>query len=288
MSILFLTCSEMPELLPYDLEVISQLNSLQVTVDIIDWEKVRFTNPENLKHYKAIIIRTIWNYYKKPEPFMELLDFCEKHGLPLLNPTDIVTWNMDKRYLQDLQNEGIELIPTEFVFQHEENIFDRARSKGWKKIVLKPMISGGSYHTFVISSQEQDRFEQLVAEYFQNRPYLLQEFIPEIEQGEVSTLSFANGYIYSITKVPQEGDYRVQFNYGGKYHLSEVHPYILTLSEKLRNRFNNRALYQRVDGVWRNGRFLLMEVELIEPDLYLGHHEEALNQWVENLALLDK
>jgi len=253
----------------------------------MDWEKVHQTSPEKLRSYKAIIIRTIWNYYKKPEPFLELLDFCEKHGLPLLNPTDIVRWNMDKRYLQDLQNEGIELIPTEFVFQHDAGVFENACSKGWKKLVLKPMISGGSYHTFVISSQEQDRFEQLVDEYFQNRPYLLQEFIPEIQQGEVSTLSFANRYIYSITKVPQEGDYRVQFNYGGKYHISQVHPHILTLSEKLRNRFNNRALYQRVDGVWRNGRFLLMEVELIEPDLYLGHHEEALNQWVENLALLD-
>lgn len=288
MALLFLTSSDMPDLLPYDQEVISKLKALKIKVDIIDWEKVKDTNPNSLKSYQAILIRTIWNYYKKPETFVEFLDYCEKYALPLLNPVDIVRWNMDKRYLQDLQSEGIELIPTEFVFNIHGQVFQKALRRGWKKMVLKPMISGGSYHTFVISDQEENRFNKLMVEHFENRPFLLQEFIPEIEKGEISTLSFANGFDYSITKVPKEGDYRVQFNYGGVYHISEVDTQIQAISKKMKARFNNRQLYQRVDGIWRDGRFLLMEVELIEPDLYLGHHPEAREEWVKNLAFIDK
>ncbi len=287
MSLIFLTTAEMPTLLPYDQLVISKLQARNIEVDVLDWEKLPQISSEKLGSYHAIVTRTCWNYYKKPDVYKHFLEFCQSNQLPLLNPVDIIRWNMDKRYLMELEAEGIELIPTEFVFNHEDSIFERALRRGWNKIVLKPMISAGSYHTFVLQPNEYNRFRALIAEHYTNRPYLLQEFIPEIQQGEVSTLSFANGFIYSITKVPQEGDYRVQFNYGGKYHVSDVHPHIQALSEKIRNRFNNRTLYQRVDGVWRNGRFLLMEVELIEPDLYLGHDPEALEAWVNNLILLN-
>lgn len=288
MPLLFLTSSEMPNLLPYDQEVIVKLKAHQVTVDIMDWEKVKEANPEKLRQYKAVVIRTIWNYYKKSLTFIEFLDFCEANQIPLLNPVDIVRWNMDKRYLQELQADGIELIPTEFVFNNDKSIFQKARERGWQKMVLKPMISGGSYHTFVITDQEENRFNELIKEFYQNRPYLLQEFVPEIEKGEISTLSFYNEFSYSITKVPKAGDYRVQFNYGGEYHVSPVDPQIQAIAQKLQTRFAHRTLYQRVDGVWKNGQFLLMEVELIEPDLYLGHHQEALEEWVKYLILIDK
>ena len=286
MVLLFLTSSEMPDLLPYDQETIKSLTQQGIDVDILDWEKVIHTDPAKLSRYKAIIIRTIWNYYKKPESFIEMLDFCEENNLPLLNPVDIVRWNMDKRYLQELQNDGIELIPTEFVFNHQANVFQKAIKRGWQKMVLKPMISGGSYHTFVITDQEEKQFNELIEEFFQNRPYLLQEFIPEIANGEISTLCFANGYSYSIKKVPQAGDYRVQFNYGGQYHVCPVDPKIQAIAQKIQARFNSTTLYQRVDGVWRDGHFLLMEIELIEPDLYLGQHEKAMNEWVKNLMVL--
>ncbi|MFA5420322.1 MAG: hypothetical protein WC341_17850 [Bacteroidales bacterium] len=286
MELLFLTSFEMPDLLPYDQETIKRLSEQSTAVDILDWEKVIYTDPAKLSRYKAILIRTIWNYYKKPESFIEMLDFCEENNLPLLNPVDIVRWNMDKRYLQELQNDGIELIPTEFIFNHHKNVFQKALKRGWQKMVLKPMISGGSYHTFVITDQEENQFNELMAEFYQNRPYLLQEFIPEIANGEISTLCFANGYSYSIKKVPQAGDYRVQFNYGGQYHVCPVDPQIQAIAQQIQERFNSTTLYQRVDGVWKDGHFLLMEVELIEPDLYLGHHEEALNEWVKNLMVL--
>ena len=286
MKLLFLTIDEMPDLLPYDMVVFGKLRSQNIQTDIMVWEDLGKTSVAHLQQYQGIVIRTCWNYYKKPDEFIQLLDFCEQNSLPLLNPSDIVRWNMDKRYLLDLQKEGIEIIPTEFVFEHHGGLFTKVVNKGWKKVVVKPMISGGSYHTFVVDAKEEAEFNTIINTYYQNRPYLLQEFIPEISTGEISTLRFANGFTYSIAKVPKEGDYRVQFTYGGKYNVEEVQPKIAAINNFIETRFQNRLLYQRVDGVWRDNRFLLMEVELVEPDLYLGHHAEALENWVKNLTAI--
>jgi len=59
-------------------------------------------------------------------------------------------------------------------------------------MILKPMISGGSYHTFVINSNEESKFNKFITEYYINRPFILQEFIPEISEGEISTLTLSD------------------------------------------------------------------------------------------------
>lgn len=286
MDFLFLTCADMPGLMGYDQEVIRMLSEHNISVAVMDWENVVKTQPGEFAVYKAILLRTTWNYYKIPQAFREMLAFVQQHRLPLLNPPDLVRWNMDKRYLLDLEKEGVDIVPTMFVFEHDELAFGKARQRGWQKIVLKPMISASSYHTFVLEAKDESRFNELISTYFQSQPYLLQEFIEEIQNGEVSTLSFANGYMYSITKVPKKGDYRVQFSYGGQYFQTELHPTIQKISHHLRLKFSGNALYQRVDGVWRDGRFLLMELEIIEPDLYLNHNEDALLAWVNQLRQL--
>ena len=83
--------------------------------------------------------------------------------------------------------------------------------------------------------------------------------------------------------MPEKGEYRVQFDFGGKYHFGEVDPSIKIICDRISHYIGNKLLYQRVDGLWRNGRFLIMEVELIEPDLYLNLSDIAKNQWVDSI-----
>ncbi len=294
MNITILTCAEMPDMLPYDMEVIDLLRNKGVKVELIIWEELLKTDRISFESHDLVLIRTIWDYYKKVDKFNRLLDKLEDSNVTVLNPIDIVRWNMDKKYLLQLQNEGYDIIPTIFNFG-EKDSFSKAIAKGWKKMILKPMISAGSYHTFVIESHEYSKFNNYIAKYYMDRPYMLQEFIPEIASGEISTITLSSphslnsNYSYSITKVPKNGDYRVQFDYGGVYHVSGVDPEIQKISELITRRFEGRLLYQRLDGLWRNGKFLIMEIELIEPDLYLNLEKEALTTWVENiLNLLSK
>lgn len=292
MNIAILTCSEMPNMLPYDMEALDMLHKKGINPKVFIWDELLESDRNEIIGFDVVLIRTIWDYYKKIDKFYEFLDFLDNSGVVVLNPIDVIKWNMDKKYLFELQNEGFEIIPTIFNFG-EKGSFQDAIEKGWSKMILKPMISAASYHTFVIESNEKEVFENLIDEHFQNRPYMLQEFINEISEGEISTITLTNPlknnyseYSYSVTKVPKKGDYRVQFNYGGVYHIGEVNPTIKDISEKITKRFGNRLLYQRLDGLWRNGRFLIMEIELIEPDIYLSYSKEALSQWVENLCSL--
>jgi glutathione synthase/RimK-type ligase-like ATP-grasp enzyme len=288
MRIAFLTCAEMPDMLPYDMEVISRLNNRNIYTSILIWDDIDFSDIKFISNFDVVIIRSIWDYYKKTDFFLLLLDYLNKSKVKVLNPLDVVRWNMDKRYLQELNNEGFDIIPTIFDYSNNPDSFEEAISLGWKKMIIKPMVSAGSYHTFVIDETEIVRFNSIINEFYINRPYMLQEFIPEISKGEISTIILSDlvnenpkEISYSVTKVPKEGDYRVQFNYGGVYSLGDVDPVIKNISEKITGRFNNKLLYQRLDGLWRNGKFLIMEIELIEPDLYLNYSDEALSFWVE-------
>lgn len=285
MQIGFVTTVEKPDMMPYDLKARKILMEKQVNVEILSWEDFDEENVNKLADFDLIVIRTTWNYYKQIPAFKKFLDLVEKSGVKVYNPVKLIKWNMDKKYLQELQSDGFDIIPTIFVFNGEEDTFEQAVAKGWKQIVLKPMISAGSYDTFVIDADDPEKFRELKAKHYVKRPYLLQEFLPEIVTGEISTLHFANGYGYSVNKVPKTGDYRVQFQYGGVYHLQEVDPVIENISSRLAEKLGHSTLYRRLDGIWKNGKFLIMELELIEPDLYLNMSQDALNQWVENLIL---
>lgn len=283
MRIAILTSAEMPNMLPYDMEVISILNGRGIDTSVFVWDEIIRTNPNKLKSYDAILIRTIWDYFKKYDQFINLLDILDSSGIPVFNPVEILRWNMNKQYLNELQGEGIEIIPTVFNSDGANDSFKKALSLGWEKMVLKPLISGNSYHTFVIEANNEVLFDRMEKIHFQNRPYMIQEFIPEISEGEISIIYFSNGYSYSVRKVPKKGEYRVQFDFGGVYHFEDVDPEIKVICDRISNHIGKKLLYQRFDGLWRNGRFLIMEVELIEPDLYLNLSDEAKNQWVDSL-----
>ncbi|MFK5854950.1 MAG: hypothetical protein QM503_02390 [Bacteroidota bacterium] len=284
MKLAILTSAEMPNLLPYDMDVIELLKIKGVESTIIVWDEIIKTRPTELQKYDAILIRTIWDYFLKYDEYLELLNLLEASNVPVFNPIEILRWNANKKYLSELQNEGFDIIPTIFNLNSDKDSFATAISKGWKKMVLKPVISGNSYHTFVVDSDDETKFNQLIDKHYIDRPFMLQEFIPEISNGEISTIYFSNGYSYSVTKVPPVGEYRVQFDYGGVYHFGDVDPTIKKICDRIASRFETKLLYQRVDGVWRDGKFLIMEVELIEPDIYLNLSNQAKNQWVDSLA----
>ena len=183
MKLAILTSTDMPNMLPYDIEVISLLNKKGIETSIIIWDKLIETEPQDFNNYDAVLIRTIWDYFKKYDQFQKLLDFLESSNVPVFNQVEILRWNMNKKYLSELQNEGFDIIPTVFNLNNENDSFVKALSFGWKKMILKPVISGNSYHTFVVGGDEGAKFELLSKQYFHRRPFILQEFIPDYGSG---------------------------------------------------------------------------------------------------------
>ena len=137
-------------------------------------------------------------------------------------------WNIDKHYLGDLQNNGIDIVSTIFVNTGSHRSLESVcEETGWKHIVIKPAVSGAAFHTYKLIKDEilsnEDLFKQLVSE----RDMLVQPFISTIpNRGEASLMVFNGQYTHAILKKAKIGDFRVQDDFGGT-----VHPYDPTPEE---------------------------------------------------------
>ena len=136
-------------------------------------------------------------------------------------------------------------------------------------------ISGGAYRTHRFRIEEVGAYAAEIAGILGDRGLLMQPFLPEIAEGELSLLFFDGVFSHAVRKRPRPGDYRVQVQYGGTTEAVDV---TATLVERARAcvlAAPSLPVYARVDGVIKDGQFLLMELEVFEPLMFLSWHPEA-------------
>jgi glutathione synthase/RimK-type ligase-like ATP-grasp enzyme len=226
--------------------------------------------------FDALIMRSPWDYFERPVEFRSWLDARIASGVVMCNSREILDWNFDKSYLQDLAQKGVELVPTICIARQEEaDIVALARSRGWDHIVVKPTIGGGGYRTYRFRLEELPRYAGDIAQTLMDRGVLVQPFLPEILDGELSLLFFDGVYSHAVCKRPKAGDYRVQFQYGGTNENVEVSDALVAQARVCIAHAPALPVYARVDGVVKDGRFLLMELEVFEPLMFLAYHPEA-------------
>lgn len=206
-------------------------------------------------NWDALLIRNPWDYYEKPQAFQEWL---AQLTVPLWNSLDLVQWNFHKFYLQELESKGVPIIPTIF---YEASASSDAPAIPWEQIVCKPAISAGSYQTQRLNLEQ---FTWPTA-----GDWLIQPFIPEIQtDGEYSMIYFGNTFSHAIKKQPVAGDFRVQRQYGGYYSPFEPTSQQWEVAQKALEAIPFSPVYARVDGVMMGDQYRIMEIEMIEPDLY--------------------
>jgi len=232
--------------------------------------------------FDAVLIRTTWDYFKLYPAFKVWLD---QLPIPTINNTALLRWNSDKRYLLELETLGVEVIPTRTA-KGTELAASLATMHG-QKVVIKPTISGGAWHTLlgVVGDEE---FAQAITQLPAEFEYLLQPFLPEImADGEWSLLFFDGQYSHAILKRAASGDYRVQAMFGGSEEAVEPSAVMIASAERalaaVATLGHPDHAYVRVDGVLVDGRFLLMELEMIEPHLFLTHRPDAAERFASNL-----
>lgn len=221
--------------------------------------------------FDVVVIRSPWDYQDRPDQFVEVLAKIESSSARLLNSLEAVKWNINKNYLFELEKKGIELVPTlkREPLKEEEvsSFFDALKTD---EIVIKPIVGANADDTFRIKKSNQEDLKEIV-KLFQNRECMIQPFMENIvKEGEFSLMYFNGRLSHSILKTVGEGDFRVQEEHGGGVlALKEVEPRLATTANKIMAALDFTPLYARVDLV-RNleNRFVLMELELIEPCLY--------------------
>jgi len=222
--------------------------------------------------FDAVYICTPWDYPKHPAEFTRVLEDIDGSDAVLLNDLSIVRWNLDKSYLQDIAARGDDIVPSAwydgFRVEDAPRFFTEHNTD---KIVIKPTIGGSATDTYVLTNPINDALLARLATTFSGRRFLTQPFIENIyTDGEYSLFFFNGQYSHTIGKTPAAGDFRVQEEYGSEIVATEPPDGLLDIARRVFAHIAPLPVYGRGDWVrGPDGRFLLMELELIEPSLYL-------------------
>lgn len=236
--------------------------------------------------FDAVLIRTIWDYFQHYASYLDWLHRLEQRGVTTINDTQMLRWNGDKRYLLDLERQGIPIIPTRVVQGHA--LQEASLSFPDRHVVIKPTVSGGAWHTVRGETGTAD-FQHALTQLPKELDYLVQPFVPEIaSHGEWSLLYFDGVYSHAVLKRPTTGDYRVQEQHGGTTTQATPDETILNAASKtiaaVTALGHREPAYARVDGVMVGDQFLIMELELIEPSLFLAERPDAAERFARQIA----
>lgn len=281
MKLAILTYHNAPELTVSDRKLIPILTTFSINVSFEVWN-----NKETVwSQYDYLLFRSTWDYYLDIRSFEQWLDTIEKAGIRTINPIQTIRWNSHKFYLSELRDKGVLLIPSVFVRNADKVKINNAIPDDWSRFVIKPAISAGSYLTKVFNRTEKESRD--IDEYWELlkvRDVIIQEYFEEVENdGEYSFIFFNGNFSHAVQKIPSSNDFRVQSQFGGKYQKISPPDELIQEAEKILTKVSHPWMYARVDGIIRNECFHLMELELIEPDLYFDYEPEATERFVRSL-----
>lgn len=255
--------------------------------------------------FDAALVRSCWKYYTQPDEFRNWINTVERAGTTLLNPPDVVRWNLHKSYLRDLENAGVPIVPTTLVEPDDDRSLETIlRERGWEAAVVKPVIgtsSAGIWKTTMETARaDQDRFgESFLAarrngdsasnsngspQRLSERGALVQQFAPEVADGEQALVFFEGEYNHAWRSLRAPDELDVETNFDENTEQFEPSPATvesavgaLHAAADVLEVSPSELPYARVDCIVRDGEFRLMELELIEPYLNLGRAEDSVN-----------
>jgi glutathione synthase/RimK-type ligase-like ATP-grasp enzyme len=266
------TCGAFPKLYEDDLLLVPALAAFGLAGEPIVWNDPAV----DWSSFDAIVIRSPWDYFERVAEFRAWLQARVAGRALLCNSGDVLTWNFDKRYLEEFASAGVSVVPTVCVARGEKpDLAALADARGWKEIVIKPSISGGGYRTHRLCVDDAGAHAAEVEGILRDRGLLMQPFLPEIAEGELSLLFFDGVFSHAVRKRPKPGDYRVQFQFGGTTETVDVDSTLVEQARACVLAAPSLPVYARVDGVIKDGQFLLMELEVFEPLMFLSSHPEA-------------
>jgi len=246
----------------YDVEA-NALKSAGAEVEPVSW-----TEADDLSGFDLVLPLVAWGYHLDYDRWLAFLDRMEQAGVPLLNPPSLLRWNGDKAYLAELGDAGVPTVPTLAVESCGDADLDQARRLfGSEWLVIKPPISASATGTHRIGAND-----DLPAD-SRGKPMIVQPLIEEIARtGEFSLMLFDGEFSHAVVKRPKSGDFRVQPHLGGVTLPSPAPPGAIELAKQALAAAPAKATYARVDIVPDDeGTLRIMELELIEPALFLDH-----------------
>jgi glutathione synthase/RimK-type ligase-like ATP-grasp enzyme len=231
----------------------------------------------DLSEFDLVMPLVAWGYHNDPGHWHALLDRLEGEGVSVINPVPLLRWNSNKRYLAELGEKGVSTIPTWLVEELTEDALGEARFRFGDEIVIKPPVSASAYGTYRLGRDDPVPPAAL------GQAMLVQPFLRSVAaEGEYSVMLFGGRFSHCIVKRPKSGDYRVQPHLGGTEQPCAPPDGAIELAEAALAAAPAAAAYGRVDMMRNNeGELAVVELELIEPALWLQHAPDGGQSFVD-------
>ena len=256
-----------------DIHAHAPLAALGWQVSSVSWRQ----RVVSWNEFDAVIIRSCWDYPPLVTEFLDVLEQIDG-ATRLANPIELVRWNLSKSYLRDLETEGVGIVPTLWADDLDESslmaCLDRLESSA---MVIKPLVGANGEDTFCISRSADSAAIEKVVRLFHNRAHMVQPFMSQVvAEGEFSLFYFNGNYSHAILKTPTDSEFRSQEERGATIKAARPEARLLQRGRQAMDKVSPAPLYARIDFVRDDdGDFRVMEMELIEPSLYLRMHPEA-------------
>ncbi len=258
--------------------LVAALAEIGVEAVVAPWD-----SPEDWGAYPLVVVRTPWDYFRR---LPEFLAWAKRTSqlTAFVNPVSVIEWNSHKAYLRELAAKGIPTVPTLWLDQGAADGAARLAATGWGEVVVKPAVSIGAIGALKAQAADPACIAHLAA-LLAEGDVLVQPFIESVAaQGEVSLIYFGGTFSHAIRKQPAAGDYRVQDMYGGTNHPYQPAADEVELATLALSATPAPTTYARVDMVrLPDGGPAVMELELIEPELFLGVDPAAPARFAEVL-----
>jgi hypothetical protein len=277
-----LTMNNLDDFEVYDNLIDQPLFALGWETHMLSWRDENV----NWNDYAAVIIRSPWDYQDDALAFLRVLNNIEKSNAHLENSLATVEWNIDKKYLRELESNGVDIVKTLWRENlTEQQVAEYFTELNVNQLVIKPRISANADNTFWLTRENWRTFYPQLDQAFSASEFLVQPFMESvIKEGEYSLFYFNGQYSHTILKTPKDSDFRVQEEHGGRLAAITPEKSLTSHAEQTLNAIKAQIgmpLYARIDLVRSDEGFDLMEAELIEPSLYFNMDEESATRFAQ-------
>jgi len=263
MRIAIAACKKNPQLSASNKAFQAALEAAGARVRVLNWNE----HPaSDFLSCDLTVLRQTWDYQDDPGGFAAWLIRLHARGARIEARPDLAIWNNDKRTLLDLEQAGIE-IPLTFR-SVEDARAARSDQASPEKLVLKPAFGGDGIGVELATHADIETVATKVQQNLPGRPVMVQEFLPEISDGEWKMTCIDGRVELAVHARPSVGEFRINSRFGPTIEVADPPNAARSVAEKIMA-FVGRPLCGRVDGVMRGGSFVCTELELCDPDLHL-------------------
>lgn len=253
--------------------VVNALKKEKLNVIRLAWDDKNF----DWSSTQYVLLRTTWDYAYRFKEFSNWLKKVKKETI-LLNSSSIILWNIDKKYLAELEEKGIDIIPSIFIKKGTKTTLKQLINKHHSNnYILKPCVSAGAKDTHKISRDNILQYEAIFQSLIARENMILQPFQKSIvTKGEISLIIINGVFTHAILKKAKSGDFRVQDDFGGTIHEYIPSQEEIDFAQKVVKASPEELLYARVDICTdNNGNLALVELEAFEPELWFRKNPKA-------------